>query len=62
MKVGLESSLRKAPLKGCLWMGESDGGPEGGQDDVGQQPRLQHQRCIAAKTSDGKPLSKFCFL
>ncbi|MFZ0966325.1 MAG: hypothetical protein WAN82_06835 [Candidatus Bathyarchaeia archaeon] len=62
MKVRLEGSLRKAPLKGCLWTGESDGSSEGGQDEAGQQPRLQHQQCTAAKTSDGEPFSKFCFL
>lgn len=62
MKVGLEGSLRKALLKGCLWMNENGGSSEGGQDEAGQQPRLQHQRCTAAKTSNGKTLSKFCFL
>ena len=62
MKVGLEVSLRKAPLKGCLWMGGSHGSSEGEQDEASQQHRLQHQRRTAAKTSDGEPLSKFCFL
>lgn len=37
MKVELEGSLRKAPLKGCLWMGESEVSPEGGQDEANQQ-------------------------
>jgi len=40
MKVELEGSLRKALLKGCLWMGEN----EGGQDEDSQQrtSSIQH--------------------
>lgn len=37
MKVELESLLRKALLKGCLWMGESGGNSEGGEDEASKQ-------------------------
>lgn len=58
MKVELEGPLRKALLKGCLWMGESDVCSEGGQDEASQQPILQQQRCSVAKTYY-KEFSKF---
>jgi len=37
MKVELKSPLKKALLKGCLWMGEGEGIPDGGQDEASQQ-------------------------
>lgn len=44
MKVELEGSLRKALLKGCLWMVESEGSLEGDQDEASQQltSSIQH--------------------
>ena len=44
MKVELESPLRKALSKGCLWVGESEGNPEGGQDEASQQPTASIER------------------
>ena len=53
MKVELKSSHRKAMLKECLWMGESELSiEEGEQDEASQQPKLPHQRCSTAKTCD----------
>ncbi len=43
MKVELEGSLRKALLKGCLWMGESEASSEGDQDEGSQQRTLSIQ-------------------
>ena len=37
MKVELEGSAKRALLKGCLWMGEGEGIPDGGQDEASQQ-------------------------
>jgi hypothetical protein len=37
MKVELEGSLRKAMLKGCLWMNNSEEASEGEQDEASQQ-------------------------
>ena len=45
MKVELEGSIKKALLKGCLWMGESEGSPEGGQDEASEQPTASTKRC-----------------
>jgi hypothetical protein len=44
MKVEFESLLKKALLKGCLWMGEGEGIPDGGQDEASQQltASIQH--------------------
>ena len=51
MKVELKGSVRKALLKECLWMGESELNiEEGEQDEANQQPKLPHQRCSTAKT------------
>lgn len=49
MKVELESPLKKALLKGCLWMGENEGSPDGGQDEASQQPTLPQRLCSTAK-------------
>lgn len=62
MKVELEGSLRKALLKGCLWMGESGENSEGGQDEAGQRPKLQLQLCSTAKTYDEDEFSKSEYL
>jgi len=59
--VGLEGSHKKALSKGCLWMGESDGGSEGGRDEASQQPG-PHQQHSTAKTHDEEELSKFYHL
>lgn len=61
MKVALEGSLRRALLKECLWMGENNVCSEGGQDEVYQQPTLQHQRCSSAKTYVKEQFSKFYY-
>ena len=37
MKVELEGSLRKALLKGWLWMDENGGSLEDGQDEASQK-------------------------
>jgi len=52
MKVELESPLKRALLKGCLWMGENEGSPDGGQDEASQQPTLPQRLCSTAKTYD----------
>lgn len=61
MKVGLEGSLRKALLKGCLWMNESGGSSEGVQDEASLQSKLLEQRWSTAKTY-AEALSKIYFL
>jgi len=50
MKVGLEGSLRKAPLKGCLWMNESGGSSEGVRDEASMQSKLLERQWSTAKT------------
>jgi len=52
MKVELESLLKKALLKGCLWMGENGGNSEGGEDEASQQLTLWQQQWFTAKTYD----------
>jgi len=53
MAVELEGSLRKALLKGRLWMGKSKSSLEEGEDDeASQQPKLQHERRFTARTKD----------
>jgi len=62
MKVELEGSLRKALLKRCLWMGESEGGSEGGQDEISQKSIFWQQQRFTDQTYGGEKLSKFyCF-
>lgn len=56
MKVELEGSAKRALLKGCLWMGESEGSPEGGQDEGSQQPRTSNKRC---STEENRVMSLF---
>lgn len=62
MKVELESPLKKALLKGCLWMGENEGSPEGGQDEASQQPTLPERLCFIAKIYDEEESSRFYYL
>jgi hypothetical protein len=61
MKVGLEGSLRKALLKGCLWMNESGGSLEGVQDEASLRSKLLEQRLPTAKAY-AEASSKICFL
>lgn len=61
MKVGLEGSLRKALLKGCLWMNESGGSSEGVQDEASLRSKLLERQWSKAKTYVKAP-SKICFL
>ena len=56
MKVELEGSIRKALLKECLWMGESEGNSEGGEDEASQQPRTSNKRC---STEENRAMSLF---
>ena len=62
MKVELFGSRKKALLKGCLWMGESEVDSEGGQDEASQQAKLWRQRCSIVKTDDKEEFSKFYYL
>jgi hypothetical protein len=62
MKVELESPLKKALLKGCLWMGENEGSPEGGQDEASQQHALSQRRCSTAKAYDKEESSRVYYL
>jgi hypothetical protein len=61
MKVGFEGSLRKALLKGCLWMNESGESSEGVQDEASLQSKLFEHRLPTAKAC-AEALSKICFL
>jgi len=61
MKAELLGSLGKALLKGCLWMGESDGIPEGGQDEVSQQLRLPHQWHPMAAKAHNQEIHSICY-
>jgi len=62
MKVELESLLKKALLKGCLWMGENGGKSEGGEDEASQQLTLWQQRWFNAKTYDEEWFPKSYYL
>jgi hypothetical protein len=50
MKVELQRLLKKALLKECLWMDESGGNSEGGEDEGSQQLTLWQQRSFTTKT------------
>jgi len=56
MKVELQRLLKKALLKECLWMDESEGNSEGGEDDANQQPRISTKRC---STEENRAISLF---
>lgn len=62
MKVELESLLKKALLKRCLWMGENGGNSEGGENEASQQLTLWQQQWFTAKTYDEEWLSKSYYL
>jgi hypothetical protein len=59
MKVELERSEKKALLKECLWMGESEGNPEGGQDEASQQPIPSNKRCSTEENRAMSPSDQF---
>lgn len=46
MKVELEGSLRKALLKGWLWMDENGGSLEDGQDEASQKLARSTERFL----------------
>jgi len=56
MKVKLQRLLKKALLKECLWMDESEGSPEGGQDEDSQQPTASTKRY---STEENRAMSLF---
>lgn len=45
MKVELESPLKRALLKGCLWMGEHEGSSGGELDEDNQQFTASTMHC-----------------
>lgn len=45
MKVELESPLKRALLKGCLWMGEHEGSSGGELDEDNQQFTASTKHC-----------------
>jgi len=50
MKVELEGSLKKALLKGCLWMSNSEEDSEGEQDEASQQHAKRNCHRFKAKS------------